>query len=102
MTVDYKKYSLEQLDNWIHDVMNVDDLTPKEIYDTIVSCVQDNVDYHKKHLEKGAKLLSLMKGQHHDDLYKEIIRAASDKDWDDFWNFPDESKFLSENMEEQD
>ena len=35
----YKKYSLEQLDNWLFDSMNCEDLTPQDIHNTIVKCV---------------------------------------------------------------
>jgi len=58
----YKKYSLEQLDNWVHDALNCEDLSPQDIYDTIVKCVDDSVEYHKKQLNKNVELLSLLKG----------------------------------------
>ena len=58
----YKKYSLEQLDNWVHDALNCEDLTPEDIYDTIVNVVDESVEYHKKHLTKSIELLSLLKG----------------------------------------
>ena len=58
----YRKYSLEQLDNWVHDALNCEDLTPQDIYDTIVKCVDDSVEYHKEHLTKSVELLSLLKG----------------------------------------
>lgn len=59
---DYKNYSLENLDNWLHDAFNCDDLTSQEIYDTIVNSVQENLDYHKKYFDKSNELLSLLKG----------------------------------------
>jgi hypothetical protein len=58
----YKKYSLEQLDNWVHDALNCEDLTPQDIYDTIVKCVDDSVEYHKNNLTKSVELLSLSEG----------------------------------------
>ena len=58
----YKKYSLEQLDNWLFDAMNCEDLTPQDIYDTVVNCVDHNVKHHQKHLERNTELLSLLKG----------------------------------------
>ena len=45
----YKKYSLEQLDNWVNDAVNCEDLTPQDIYDTIIKCVGESVEYHKKY-----------------------------------------------------
>ena len=58
----YKKYSLEQLDNWVHDALNCEDLTAEDIYDTVVRCVDESVEYHKKYLSKSIELLSLLKG----------------------------------------
>jgi hypothetical protein len=58
----YKKYSLEQLDNWVNDALNCEDLTPQDIYDTVVKCVDESVEYHKKYLTKSIDLLSLLKG----------------------------------------
>ena len=58
----YRKYSLEQLDNWVNDAVNCEDLTPQDIYDTIVKCVDESVEYHKKYLTKSIELLSLLKG----------------------------------------
>ena len=58
----YKKYSLEQLDNWVNDALNCEDLTPQDIYDTVIKCVDESVEYHKKYLTKSIELLSLLRG----------------------------------------
>jgi len=79
----YKKYSLEQLDNWVHDSLNCEDLTPKDIYDTIVKCVDESVEYHKKNLTKSIELLSLLKGHRPVDY---IDFDTDEKDWENFWN----------------
>ena len=39
MDFDYKKYSLENLENWMHDAMSSGGATPQEIYDVIVNLV---------------------------------------------------------------
>ena len=59
----YKKYSLEHLDEWVHDAINCEDITPQEIYDTIVGAVDANIEYHKKYLTKNIEVLSFLKGQ---------------------------------------
>ena len=82
----YKKYSLEQLDNWVHDALNCDDITSQEIYDMIVKIVDDNIEYHKKELTKSIDLLSLLKGQTSVDYE---LNNATDKDWEDFWHSPE-------------
>jgi hypothetical protein len=88
----YKKYSLEHLENWLHDALSCDDLTPQDIYDTIVKCVDENVEYHKKELNKGGELLSLLKGHRSVDFDYTATgekfpttTEATDKDWVDFW-----------------
>ena len=80
----YKKYSLEQLDNWVNDAVNCEDLTPQDIYDTIIKCVDESVEYHKKYLTKSIELLSLLKGQRSVD-FGENVTDASAHDFDDFW-----------------
>lgn len=70
----YKKYSLEQLDNWVNDALNCEDLTPQDIYDTVVKCVDESVEYHKKHLERNTELLSLLKGYRSVELEDEKAR----------------------------
>ena len=107
----YKKYSLEQLDNWVHDALNCEDLTPKDIYDTIVKCVDESVEYHKKNLTKSIELLSLLKGHREVDLNAsedysydltatgEKFPSATQKDWVDFWEetyYPEEHRQYTE------
>jgi hypothetical protein len=65
---EYKKYSLEHLENWLHDALNSEDLTPQDIYDTLIKCVDENVEYHKKYLTKNIEFLSLLKGNRPVDL----------------------------------
>ena len=109
----YKKYSLEQLDNWVNDALNCEDLTPEDIYDTIVKCVDEGVEYHKKYLTKSIELLSLLKGHrpfnsifeidtsldHIDASKKPGISSTTQRDWNDFWEetyYPEEHKQYTE------
>jgi len=73
----YKKYSLEQLDNWVNDALNCEDLTPQDIYDTIVKCVDESVECHKKYLTKSIELLSLLKGHREVDF-----GVGNDEPWE--------------------
>ena len=96
----YKKYSLEQLDNWVNDAVNCVDLTPQDIYETILKCVGESVDYHKKYYTKSVELLSLLKGNRSVDFdYTAtgekfpVTTEATQKDWVDFWEetyYPEE------------
>jgi len=104
----YRKYSLEQLDNWIHDAVTCEDLTAQDIYDTIVKGVDDLVQYHKKELDKTTELLSLLKGHRSVNFEHESydgwdydaagakfprVTESNQKDWNDFWEehyYPEE------------
>ena len=89
----YPKYSLEQLDNWVNDALNCEDLTPQDIYDTIVKCVDESVEYHKKHLTKSVELLSLLKGN------RSVNFETTQSDWVDFWEehyYPEEARQYTE------
>jgi len=94
----YKKYSLQQLDNWVNDAVNCEDLTPQDIYDTVVKCVDESVEYHKKYLTKSIELLSLLKGNRPsfeidtslDDIDASSgVSSATQRDWQDFWDSPE-------------
>ena len=70
---DYKKYSLEQVENFLYDAMSAD-TTPQEIYDVIKGVVQDNYYTYKVQTEKAYELLALLNGnggQSYDDVIKE-------------------------------
>ena len=83
---DYKKYSLNHVEEWVNDALNCENTTPQEIYDAIVKCVDDSLEYHQRHMAKSVELLSLLKGQSSN---KESISIATKKDWEDFWQSPE-------------
>ena len=82
---DYKKYSLNHVDEWIHDALNCDNTTPEEIYDAIVKCIQESVDYHAKMRDKGLKVLSLFKTSGG----KTVTSGASGHDKNGPWYSPE-------------
>ena len=59
---DYKKYSLEQLENWVNDAISCSDASPQEIYDVIKKVVEENYYYHKDHSSRSYELLALLNG----------------------------------------
>ena len=61
--MDYKKYSLENLENWLHDALSAGEASPQEIYDTIKNVVEEQHTYYKIGAEKTNELLSLLNGQ---------------------------------------
>jgi len=108
--MDYKKYSLENLENWMHDAMSCGEATPQEIYDTILGVVKDNYYTYKQKASEANELLALLNGNGRE-LEKQIeshkkFFFACDKDnsspeckgaWNDFWEeyyYPEESNFM--------
>jgi antitoxin component of MazEF toxin-antitoxin module len=119
MTSDYKKYSLEKLQEWIHDAMN-SDASPHEIYSAIREAVREDYYYHKDCISRASGLLELLSGHRpvkdesvddgmrpwgHSDLEYQIAqnkRLSCDKDdkspecqeaWNSFWEehyYPEE------------
>ena len=118
MNFDYKKYSLENLENWMQDALSCSEATPQEIYDVIKSVVSENYHIYKNHTERCYELLALLNGNGHyfnidpagncvgdlDGVYMKQSHIFCDKDdkspecknaWNDFWEenyYPEEHK----------
>lgn len=56
----YKKYSLENLENWLHDALS-SDATAGEIVDVIYKVASENYEYHKTGLNKARALMDKIK-----------------------------------------
>ena len=69
----YKKYSLENLENWLHDALSCGDASPHEIYSVIRKVVQDEYDYHKEKSQQCFGLLELL-GGHRPVSFDEVIQ----------------------------
>jgi len=63
---DYKEYSLENLENWMHDAMSSSNASPQEIYDVIVGVVKENYCVYKEQASQAYELLSLLNGNDED------------------------------------
>ncbi len=96
--MDYKKYSLENLENWIHDAMSAGEATPQEIYDVIVGVVKENYYTYKQKTSEAYELLALLNGngkghiKEYDDCVDKILSCNKDDllleckgAWNDFW-----------------
>ncbi len=62
MDFDYKKYSLDKLNEWMHDAISCSEATPQEIYDVIKDVVSENYYTYKIETEKCYELLALLNG----------------------------------------
>ena len=104
--MDYKKYSLENLENWLHDAMSAGEATPQEIYDVIVGVVKENYYTYKQKTSQAYELLALLNSGVDNNKYQDYLSKTlrCDKDnsspeckgaWSDFWQeyyYPEESK----------
>jgi len=76
---DYKKYSLENLENWMHDAISSAEATPQEIYDVIKGVVEEQYHYFKNNTQHCYELLALLNGngkghiEAYDDYVKEVL-----------------------------
>jgi hypothetical protein len=99
----YKKYSLEQLTNWVHDAL--DTASPHEIYSTIRNVVQEQHNYHKENAQKCFGLLELLSGHRPVDFgnkwneWQETSYSEEVKDKVKKWILPVEETKISETDE---
>jgi hypothetical protein len=82
--LEYKNYSLSNLNDWISDALN-SEATPEEIYATIVNCVERDVEYHDACVKQAKQLLSLLKGREISNFDDKITFSPYN---DDVINFP--------------
>jgi len=97
MTFNYKEYSLENLENWMHDAMSSAEATPQEIYDVIVGVVRDNYYTYKAQTENASELLALLNGNGvgHLTCDKDDTSPECKGAWNDFW----EDHYTDEEMD---
>jgi hypothetical protein len=103
---DYKKYALDQVENFLYDALSTD-ATSQEIYDVIKGVVEDNYKVYTESANKAQNLLSLLNGHRsvdleHSEHYYDYNRnkpelvpcdrnntsEECEKSWNDFWKEP--------------
>ena len=105
---DYKKYSLEQLENWIYDSLSAAEASPQEIYDVIKKTVEEQYYTYKNHTSRAYELLALLNGngkghiEAYDDCVDKVLSCDKDNPspeckgaWNSFWEenyYPEEYK----------
>jgi len=94
MDFDYKKYSLEQLENWMNDALSSAEASPHEIYSTIRKVVKDQYDYHQEQSKRCLGLLDLLSGNRpvsfdldtpKTSSYTDMISSGYEMTGDGFW-----------------
>jgi bifunctional DNA-binding transcriptional regulator/antitoxin component of YhaV-PrlF toxin-antitoxin module len=83
----YKKYSLEHLENWLHDAMSCAEATPQEVYDVIKSVVEENYYTYKHQASQAYELLALINGngKGHLTCDKDDSSPECKGAWNNFW-----------------
>ena len=116
--MDYKKYSLENLEKWMDDALSCSEATPQEIYDVIKGVVSENYYIYKDHTARCGELLALLNGngKEHLNKYEERLNSLLEENnkltcdnddkspdcqtaWNDFWEenyYPEEYTQYSE------
>lgn len=67
LMTDYKDYSLNKLREWISDALG--EATSEEIYETILSEVDEYTECYKKRYEQGLNLQYLLRGHRNMELF---------------------------------
>ena len=76
----HNHYSLDALDEWIQDCLN-SDAEPEEIYDAIVTAIDDNIYYHASCVRASKRLMLLVKRTHRrqSDNESNVIKLNTNK-----------------------
>ena len=56
------KYTMEQLNAFLYDALNEEDLSAQQIYETIIETVAEHTEYLQIQYEKSQQLFDLLKG----------------------------------------
>jgi hypothetical protein len=101
----YKKYSLEKLQEWVHDALSCGEASPHEIYSAIREAVREDYYYYKDHCSRAYGLLELLSGHRPVADNSTFVCDKDDKSpecqsaWNDFWEenyYPEEYKQYTE------
>ena len=57
----YKENSLGHLEAWLNDAVH-SDASSKEVYQSIVNTVNDEIEYHRRCLKRSEDLMVMLKG----------------------------------------
>jgi len=58
----HAKHTLSQLEGFLHDAMNEENLSAEEIYEVIIENVASDVEHYQMQYQKSERLFNLLKG----------------------------------------
>ena len=70
---EYAKQRRDRMQDAIDDYLQDDKVDPRQMYEEILSCVNEVIDYHKKSLGRATALRNLMMGYQNVDPLDELI-----------------------------
>ena len=88
-------YTMEQLNAFLYDALNEEDLSSQQIYETIIETVAEHTEYLQLQYEKSQQLFDLLKGTVNP--YKSPWDTYLEDNKDGFLSKERESNFPNEN-----
>ena len=113
-----KENSLGHLEAWLNDALH-SDATSKDVYDSIVNTIKDEIEYHKRCLKRSQDLLVMVKGNisalydtetdtdkihtNESQLYtsSKVTNAKTEKEYQDFWNPAKDDEAFEETLKRE-
>lgn len=79
----HAKHTLTQLDAFLHDAMNEENLSAEEIYNVIIENVASDVEHYQMQYQKSERLFNLLKGyvkpEEEPEEYSDVTSEKEDK-----------------------
>ena len=113
-----KQNSLGHLEALLNDAPH-SDATSKDVYDSIVNTIKDEIEYHKRCLKRSQDLLVMVKGNisalydtetdtdkihtNESQLYtsSKVTNAKTEKEYQDFWNPAKDDEAFEETLKRE-
>ena len=110
----YKDNSLGHLEAWLNDALH-SDATSKEVYDSLILTVKDEIEYHKRCLKRSQDLLVMLKGNlsalydvdkislNDSQAYvsSKVTNAKTEQEYRDFWNPAKDGESFDETLQRE-
>ena len=81
--LNHAKHTLSQLEGFLHDAMNEENISAEEIYDVIIENVASDVEHYQMQYQKSERLFNLLKGyakpEEEPEEYDDVLSEEEDK-----------------------
>jgi hypothetical protein len=78
----HAKHTLSQIQAFLHDAMNEENLSAEEIYEVIIENVASDVEHYQMQYQKSERLFNLLKGYEKPDAESEEESEEESEDYD--------------------